>query len=387
MSCHNCCSEFGVFKKEYGCESCGFAFCGKCCNKKTVVNEGGKSKQLLCNGCFTKLSGGKTEGISHSSIPPSALEKRLAFGKHSFSLDTQPKASAVDSVNEKDKEIAERLQKLKRERNKELLPSQGEIEERLAKLKGMDPAKYTAPPIMVYRPADKRSAHEQTVDLIKEVEDEVKIESSIVKPEDEIAGRLARLRGVDSTPRKSPEDTIVKSLCQEEGNAKPQEEIDVDEASALFQKDSEELEKLAQQGINELNQNEEYKALMERIRKREEKKEEKADVSDEEADEEEEANRLLEQLLSSNIENEVEDPESLNGTSSQTEAGMSIDKSEESDEYAPEEFPWCVICTEDARLKCFGCSGDLYCMRCFRECHDSLDIKDHKTCPFLSSKV
>ena len=43
-----------------------------------------------------------------------------------------------------------------------------------------------------------------------------------------------------------------------------------------------------------------------------------------------------------------------------------------------EDLPWCVICNEDARYKCNGCDGDLYCERCMKECHDEFDLKDHK---------
>ena len=30
---------------------------------------------------------------------------------------------------------------------------------------------------------------------------------------------------------------------------------------------------------------------------------------------------------------------------------------------------WCIICQDDARVKCLGCDGDLYCVRCWNEGH------------------
>jgi hypothetical protein len=34
---------------------------------------------------------------------------------------------------------------------------------------------------------------------------------------------------------------------------------------------------------------------------------------------------------------------------------------------------WCVICCDDATIKCLGCDGDLYCSNCWREGHRSED--------------
>ncbi|PSN63461.1 hypothetical protein BS50DRAFT_577204 [Corynespora cassiicola Philippines] len=30
---------------------------------------------------------------------------------------------------------------------------------------------------------------------------------------------------------------------------------------------------------------------------------------------------------------------------------------------------WCIICSDDATLKCIGCDGDLYCQKCWMEGH------------------
>lgn len=48
-----------------------------------------------------------------------------------------------------------------------------------------------------------------------------------------------------------------------------------------------------------------------------------------------------------------------------------------------EELPWCVICNEDATVRCISCGGDLFCYHCFKECHDDdEDYRKHETKPF-----
>lgn len=43
--------------------------------------------------------------------------------------------------------------------------------------------------------------------------------------------------------------------------------------------------------------------------------------------------------------------------------------------YTDEEVEsWCIICQDDATVKCFGCDGDLYCASCWKEGHMGPDV-------------
>lgn len=43
--------------------------------------------------------------------------------------------------------------------------------------------------------------------------------------------------------------------------------------------------------------------------------------------------------------------------------------------YTDEEIDsWCLICQDDATVKCLGCDGDLYCARCWKEGHMGPDV-------------
>lgn len=51
--------------------------------------------------------------------------------------------------------------------------------------------------------------------------------------------------------------------------------------------------------------------------------------------------------------------------------------------YTDEEIDsWCIICQDDATIKCMGCDGDLYCANCWKEGHMGPDVgweeKRHK---------
>lgn len=43
--------------------------------------------------------------------------------------------------------------------------------------------------------------------------------------------------------------------------------------------------------------------------------------------------------------------------------------------FADEEVDtWCIICQDDATVKCLGCDGDLYCATCWKEGHMGPDV-------------
>jgi hypothetical protein len=43
--------------------------------------------------------------------------------------------------------------------------------------------------------------------------------------------------------------------------------------------------------------------------------------------------------------------------------------------YTDEEVEsWCIICQDDATVKCLGCNGDLYCASCWKEGHMGPDV-------------
>lgn len=43
---------------------------------------------------------------------------------------------------------------------------------------------------------------------------------------------------------------------------------------------------------------------------------------------------------------------------------------------------WCIICNEDATLKCLDCEGDIYCYSCFHKGHEEWNMNHHKPITF-----
>ena len=59
--------------------------------------------------------------------------------------------------------------------------------------------------------------------------------------------------------------------------------------------------------------------------------------------------------------------------------------------YTDEEVDsWCIICQDDATVKCLGCDGDLYCANCWKEGHMGPDVgleeRKHRWMKFRKAK-
>lgn len=187
-----------------------------------------------------------------------------------------------------DEELAKRLQRLKADRQKST--DEKDIQNRLARLKGLDPSTYSAPPITVYQPPDTRTQVEQAADLMQQLMSETKLDANLeTKNSDSLEERFNKFRG-HSGVQKLPLDEI----CAE--------------------KDSEEDEKF-------------------------------------------EIDKIIAEAKLPEVPSDTNELEANNVDDSEEE-------SEEEDDDM--ELPWCGICNEDAKLVCYGCENELYCLRCFR---------------------
>ncbi|XP_062432383.1 abscission/NoCut checkpoint regulator isoform X3 [Rhea pennata] len=369
--CYGCASKFTVFRKECGCKSCGRAFCSGCLSFSAVVPRCGNAQHKVCKQCHGKLTGEGSQSSSAKWSPPENYKKRVAAfeakqnqpkGQQKVAAKPCQAGSRYHGFSKEDKAIAERLARLREERKPKSIPSQAEIEARLAALKedcrgpvpstqemedrlavlqGRDPPSQAPRP--VHQPPDTRSLAQQTDDLLTQLAEEIAIEcySPGVQPQ------VANGQNLNDLNRESDDGICPANLdprqLEEEKNR-----LLAEAASELWEENTRQ-EKILQvaKRLAALRGQDPEKVTLENY---------KLPDSDEEVDEEEAIRRVLKQ--------------------SQTSATMALANSDDSDE---KELPWCCICNEDATLRCHGCDGDLYCQRCFREGHDEFDLKDHHT--------
>ncbi|KFQ26861.1 Zinc finger FYVE domain-containing protein 19, partial [Merops nubicus] len=391
-----------------GCKSCGRLFCSGCLSFRAVVPSCGNVQQKVCKQCHGTLTGEGSQSSSAKWSPPENYKKRVAaFEAKQNQLKEQQKAaerppcqagSRYQGLSKEDRAIVERLDRLREERKPKSIPTQAEIEARLAALKedcwglvpstqeledrltvlqGRDPPSQALRP--VHQPPDTRSLVQQTDDLLTQLSEEVAIDEHYkprVQPQAVSTQSLNDLSGEGEDPV-HPANLDPKQLEEEKSKL-------LAEAAAELQEENTRQEKILQiaKRLAALRGEDPEKVTLDTY---------KLPDSDEEVAEEEAVLRVLKQLTEEAALDEASgfnippDQTTQPGPSQQnlhkkakqkTPATTALVRAGESDE---DELPWCCICNEDATLRCHGCDGDLYCQRCFREGHDEFDLKDHIT--------
>ncbi|NXX79734.1 ANCHR regulator, partial [Urocolius indicus] len=399
--CYGCASKFSVFKKEAcGCKSCGRAFCSGCLSFSAVVPRCGSTQQKVCKQCHGKLTGDESQSSSAKWSPPENYKKRVAaFEAKQKQLKEPQKAAAklpgqagsrYQGLSKEDRAIAERLERLREERKPKSIPTQAEIEARLAALKedgrgpvpsvqemedrlavlqGRDPPSQAPRP--VHQPPDTRSLVQQADDLLTQLSEEVAIDEHY-RPRVQPQG----IHGLNDLNRESedcasPANLDPKQLEEEKNKL-------LAEAAAELREENTRQEKILQvaKRLAALRGEDPEKVTLETY---------KLPDSDEEVTEEEAIRRVLKQLTEEAALDEASgfnilpDQTTQPGSSQQKLQTPALTALGQADDSEEDELPWCCICNEDATLRCHGCDGDLYCQRCFREGHDDFDLKDHHT--------
>lgn len=197
MPCTGCSRQFSLFAKEvwilivimfyvstnwwcvclsqYGCSECGFSHCSKCL------------KDGKCRACLLSKS-----SATVANIAPIVVQRQLETLENPCAapivIYKEPSrySRLKRGLSEEDSKLVDRLAKLKSEtRQLADIPSQQEIEERLARLRGVDAG----------RPRGDGAAEDEQISArLHRLRNEGKAQ---IPTEDEIAARLAKIRDQD----------------------------------------------------------------------------------------------------------------------------------------------------------------------------------------------
>uniref|UniRef100_A0A8D1VRD2 Abscission/NoCut checkpoint regulator n=1 Tax=Sus scrofa TaxID=9823 RepID=A0A8D1VRD2_PIG len=418
--CYGCAVKFTIFKKEYGCKNCGRAFCSGCLSFSAVVPRAGNTQQKVCKQCHEVLTRGSSPANASKWSPPQNYKKRVA------ALEAKQKPSTPQShgLTQQDQVIAERLARLRRENKPKSVPSQAEIEARLAALRDepqgsipatremearlaalQDRVPSSQTPQWAHQPPDTRTQAQQAQDLLTQLAAEVAIDEHRERGSPAASTQNDLNQGGPRAQRASSEGQATGSLEEEKSRLLAEAAVELREENTR----QERILALAKR-LAVLRGEDPDKVTLQDYH---------LPDSDDEEDEETAIQRVLRQLTeeaaldeasgfnipaepnlqpqaqSSRVEPKVRKAPDTNPPrppsqlplpgphqvpyilhSSLVPKAQAMAPRPEAEE---EELPWCCICNEDATLRCAGCDGDLYCVRCFREGHEAFELKEHQT--------
>ncbi|TNN87160.1 Abscission/NoCut checkpoint regulator [Liparis tanakae] len=398
--CYCCASKFSLFKKELGCKSCGRSFCSSCLAFSAVVPRCGNTQQKVCKQCHgnvtRRVAAYEAKQQGQSTQPPAQGGSRNSKAGH---IPTK-------GLSKEDQAIAERLQKLKEDTVPKSIPSEreiesrlaalktpsrqvpsvGEMEDRLAVLRGQTPSSQAPPP--VHQPPDNRTQTEKANDLVNQMSEEVAIDDQQSNPDGSVDGHMNDLN-------KGEGGTLDDNLEENQEGDKQLES----EKARVMEEAMEELRK-------ERHSQDQILLMAKRMAQLKGQDPDKVTMEDfqhpdsEEETEEEAVTRVLKQLSEEavldeasgyNIPLEHSGPKNTDLTKQSKKPAQGPESRISAVAHQPsdsdeEELPWCCICDQDATIRCHSCDGDLYCNRCFREGHDKYDRKEHRTTNYTAPK-
>ncbi|XP_033123085.1 abscission/NoCut checkpoint regulator-like [Anneissia japonica] len=400
MSCYSCTENFGVFRREHSCKRCHFSFCSKCLPHKAVLHANGSKAQPVCRSCYKILTTtpkpDEQNNANHARYsPPENFKRRMEALAAKESTDNQPaplppslskgnaNSNQYRGLQPKDRNLVERLNKLKEDRKKQQgkIPSTEEMEERLRVLRGL--SKPSDNPSVSqaskpYFPPDKRNMEEQFQDLMDEMSAEVELEGSSEKKDGNIVtnpgARTSNNEGNLFDNSKDFQDDVKNLMKEGSGKAADNDNDLQEDVKRLLKESEEELKRAKQQEEEDANLAAKLASIQgldpEKARMDFKSKGVFHDTSSDE-DEELATKQLLQQLAEEQRLNEKVKASGNEDILNQAEQSIK-EKEPPTKGYVvdPDELPWCCICNEDAALRCLGCEGDLYCKRCFKEGHD-----------------
>uniref|UniRef100_A0A8C5H0H2 FYVE-type domain-containing protein n=1 Tax=Gouania willdenowi TaxID=441366 RepID=A0A8C5H0H2_GOUWI len=403
--CYCCASKFSLFKKELGCKNCGRSFCSSCLTLGALVPRCGNTQQKVCKQCYDHLT--RRVAALEAKQQGQLTQPGLQEGPR----NTKGGNSSSKGLSQEDQLIAARLQKLKEDNIAKSVPSEREIESRLAALKtpsqpvasttemearlaalrGQPPPSQAAPP--VHQPPDRRTQTEQANDLLTQMEDEVAIDNRHSNPKsgvDDHMNDLNKKEGLsldenleqnqdDVNQMEAEKDRLLEEAMTELKTESHSQDQILHMAKRLALLKGQDPEKITMKDFQHPDSEEETEEeAVKRVLKQ---------LSEEAAmDEASGYNIPLEKSGPKNTERKKHSKKQPATSSSKSRALPAAVTHQSSDSDDDDELPWCCICNRDATLRCHSCDDDLYCNRCFREGHDKYDRKEHRTSNYTAPK-